>query len=135
MCDNHSLLCLRAMFPVSHHWLYFSHSGLTPVSLYARRWGAAQGNVGPILQALTGYPSSSRGRDKSPDFGSTSLGSNSAFTTLLNTFVRVYPLPVGPDGIMEPSSQGSWGLGENAHEVLTTPGTNVTLYPAPLWEI
>lgn len=129
MYDNHSLLCLGAMFPVSHHWRYFSNSELTPVSLYA-----AQGNVGPILQALTGYPSSSRGKiDKSPDSGSLP-GDQSAFTTLLNTFVRVYPLPVGPDGIMEPTSQGSWGLGENAQVLTTVPGTNVTLYPATLWE-
>lgn len=88
--------------------------------------------MGPILQALTGYTSSSRGKiDKSPDSGSIP-GDQSAFTTLLNTFVRVYPLPVGPDGIMEPASQGSWGLGENAQVLTTGPGTNVTLNPATL---
>lgn len=120
------------MFPVSHHWRYFSNSGLTPVSLYV-----AQGNVGPILQALTGYPKFFEGQNRQePRLRKHPWGSNSAFTTLLNTFVRVYPLPVGPDGTMEPASHGSWGLGENAHEVLTTvPGTNVTLYPATLWEI
>lgn len=32
----------------------------------------------------------------------------------------VCTVPVGPDGIMEPAAQGSRGLGENAHEVLTT---------------
>lgn len=43
MCDNHSLLCLGAMFPVSHHWRYFSNSGLTRVTL------CSSGKCGPHL--------------------------------------------------------------------------------------
>lgn len=115
----------------------------SPLAVFFQQWAdssvtlCSSGERGPHLAGPHRISKFFQGQNRQePRLWKHPWGSNSAFTTLLNTFVRVYPLPVGPDGTMEPASQGSWGLGENAHEVLTTvPGTNVTLYPATLWEI